>query len=279
MHNKTWKCGQYTLALDAPLVMGIVNVTPDSFSDGGEFEDPANAVAHGERLIAQGAAILDVGGESTRPGSDPVGIAEELARVRPVIARLSAEGVPISVDTRNPEVARACVDAGASIVNDISGFIDPEMLDVAVSTSCGVVVMHMAGEPRTMQAAPHYDDVVAEVGGFLLAQAVALEAAGVSRDRIVLDPGIGFGKTLGHNLQLLRALPRLADLGYPLLVGASRKRFIGEISGVDDPKARLGGSLAAAIESARAGVSVLRVHDVEATVQALAVSRAIARGE
>ena len=279
MHIRTWKCGRFTLRLDAPLVMGIVNVTPDSFSDGGEFEDPANAVAQGEQLIAQGAAILDVGGESTRPGSDPVGIAEELARVRPVVLRLSAEGLPISVDTRNPEVARACVEAGASVVNDISGFTDPEMLDVAVSTSCGVVVMHMAGEPKTMQAAPHYDDVVAEVGGFLLAQAVALEAAGVSQDRIVLDPGIGFGKTLEHNLELLRGLPRLVDLGYPLLVGVSRKRFIGEITGVDDPRARLGGSLGAAIEAARAGAAVLRVHDVGATVQALAVSRAIATGE
>lgn len=279
MNIKTWMCGRYTLRLEAAIVMGIVNVTPDSFSDGGEFEDPATAVAHGERLIAQGAAILDVGGESTRPGSDPVGVAEELARVRPVVSRLSAEGVPVSVDTRNPEVARACVEAGASIVNDISGFTDPGMLEVAVETSSGVVVMHMAGEPKTMQAAPQYDDVVAEVGGFLLAQAVALEAAGVSRGRIVLDPGIGFGKTLEHNVELLRGLPRLADLGYPLLVGVSRKRFIGEISGVEDPKARLGGSLAAALESARAGASVLRVHDVGATVQALAVARAIAAGE
>lgn len=272
-----WRCGDAELALDAPLVMGIVNVTPDSFSDGGVYDDPARAVAWGERLIAEGAALVDVGGESTRPGALPVTAAEEIARVRPVIHRLSAEPVPVSVDTRHAEVAMACLEAGASVINDIEGFRNPEMFELAVESDAGLVVMHMLGDPQTMQQEPRYGDVVGEVGGFLLAQAAALEAAGVARERIMLDPGIGFGKTLAHNLSLIAALPELASYGYPLLIGASRKRFIGELSGEQDPAQRLGGSLAVAIEAARGGASVVRVHDVGPTVQALAVRDAIER--
>lgn len=275
MHRVVWKCGAYELDLHNPVVMGVLNVTPDSFSDGGDFEDPVSAVTHGERLITEGAAILDVGGESTRPGSSPVTVAEELARVRPVIGRLATEGIPISIDTRNAQVAAACAEAGASIINDVGGFTDPAMFEVAASTECGVVVMHMAGDPLTMQDAPHYDDVVAEVGGFLLAQAATLQAAGVARERIVIDPGIGFGKTLEHNLELIRGLPILAQHGYPVLMGASRKRFIGEITGEDEPRLRMGGSVAAALESVRRGAAIVRVHDVVATVQALAVARAV----
>jgi dihydropteroate synthase len=272
---RIWRCGAYTLSLDEPLVMGVLNVTPDSFSDGGTFEDPGRAVVRGERIIAEGGAIIDVGGESTRPGSDAVPHLEELARVRPVVQRLATEGVPVSVDTRHATVATDCIKAGASIINDVSGFRDPAMVAAAVGSDCGVVVMHMLGKPKTMQEEPHYTDVAAEVGGFLLAQAAALEEAGVARERIVLDPGIGFGKTLEHNLALLRGIPVLAAHGYPILIGASRKHFIGEIGGEKEPAARVGGSIAAAVEAVRLGAAVVRVHDVAATVEALAVSRAI----
>jgi dihydropteroate synthase len=273
---RIWRCGVFALALDRPLVMGILNVTPDSFSDGGLHEDPAAAVSHGERLLAEGAEILDIGGESTRPGSQPLGAAQELARVRPVLRRFVTEGaVPVSVDTRSAEVAAACVEAGASIINDVSGFRDPRMVEVAASCDAGVCVMHMLGEPGTMQQAPRYDDVVAEVGGYLIAQAAMLEAAGVARERIAIDPGIGFGKTLEHNLALLRATADLAALGYPLLIGASRKRFIGLLSGDAEPLDRLGGSIAAAVYAAERGAAIVRVHDVAHTVQALAVLSAL----
>ncbi len=272
----TWRCGRFELALDHPLVMGIVNVTPDSFSDGGLHEDPAEAIAWGEQLIAEDAAILDIGGESTRPGSTRVSPADELARVLPVLRHFTAEKtVPVSIDTRNAEVARACVKAGADIINDVSGFRDPAMREVAVASDAGVVIMHMLGEPGTMQQDPHYDDVVVEVGGYLLAEAAMLEAAGVARERIAIDPGIGFGKTLEHNITLLRALPQFAALGYPVVVGASRKRFIGEIGGIARPGDRLGGSVAAALYAASHGAHVVRVHDVGATAQALAVAAAL----
>ena len=270
-----WHCGRFELALDRPLVMGILNVTPDSFSDGGLFDDPASAVTQGERIISDGAAILDVGGESTRPGSEPVSAGAEIARVRPVLRRFASAAVPLSVDTRHAEVARAAVEVGASIINDVSGFRDREMVAVATGCDAGMVVMHMLGEPATMQAEPRYDDVVREVGGFLIAQAAMLEAAGVDRSRIALDPGIGFGKTLEHNLELLRRLPELAALGFPLVVGVSRKRFIGEITGSDVPRDRLGGSLAAACWAAEHGAAVVRVHDVAPTVDALAILGAI----
>lgn len=272
---RVWRCGRFELALDHPLVMGILNVTPDSFSDGGRFDDPAAAVAHAERLIAEGAAILDVGGESTRPGAEPVPAAAEIARVRPVVRRFAREGVPVSVDTRHAEIAAACVEAGASILNDVSGFRDRAMIQVAAGCDAGVIVMHMLGDPQTMQEEPHYDDVVVEVGGYLMAQATTLQAAGVARERIAIDPGIGFGKTLAHNLELLQRLPELAALGFPLVLGVSRKRFIGAITGAEEPLDRLGGSVAAALFSASHGADVLRVHDVAITVQALAVAEAL----
>jgi len=270
-----WRCGRFSIALDTPLVMGILNVTPDSFSDGGMHEDPASAVAWGEQLIADGAAILDVGGESTRPGAEPLAGPAELARVRPVIRRFAAESTPVSIDTRHADVALAAVEAGACIINDVSGFRDRAMVEVAAGCDAGVVVMHMLGEPGTMQKNPRYDDVVREVGGYLVAQATMLEAAGVSRDRIAIDPGIGFGKTVEHNLELLRRLPELAALGYPLVIGASRKRFVGAVTGVEEPQARVAGSISAACWAAEHGAHVLRVHDVAPTVQALAVTAAI----
>jgi len=272
---RVWHCGEFDIALDRPLVMGILNVTPDSFSDGGLHDDPAKAVAWGERLISEGAAIIDVGGESTRPGAAELAGSEELARVRPVVSRLKAEGVPVSIDTRHASVAQACVEVGAAIINDVAGFRDPAMVEVAAGCDAGIVVMHMLGTPETMQQAPRYDDVVREVGGFLLAQATVLEAAGVARERIVLDPGLGFGKTLEHNLALLGGIPELVRLGYPVLVGTSRKRFIGELSGELEPRERLGGSVAAALSAVRAGASIVRVHDVAVTAQAIAVMSAI----
>ena len=274
--NGAWRCGSFELSLASPLVMGILNVTPDSFSDGGHHEDPASAVIWGEKLIAEGAAILDIGGESTRPGSAAVSPAAELARVRPVIGRFAGDPIPISIDTRHAKVAKACVDAGASIINDVSGFRDRAMVEVAAGCDAGVVVMHMLGEPGTMQDNPRYDDVVREVGGYLLAQAVVLEAAGVSRDRIAIDPGFGFGKTLEHNLELLRRLPEIVELGYPVVIGVSRKRFLGGITGVDEPADRIGASVAAALWAVQQGAAVVRVHDVGVTTQALAVTRAIA---
>jgi len=274
--SRVWVCGGFELSLDRPLVMGILNVTPDSFSDGGQHDDPTSAVLWGERLIAEGAAILDIGGESTRPGAEPLSAAAELARVRPVVGRFAGDSVPVSIDTRHAEVARACVDAGASIINDVSGFRDRAMVEVAASSNVGVVVMHMLGEPGTMQDDPRYDDVVREVGGYLLAQATVLEAAGVARNRIAIDPGLGFGKTLEHNLELLRRLPEIAELGYPVLIAASRKRFLGQITGVEEPAERLGGSIEAALWAVSRGAAVVRAHDVGATVQALAVASVLA---
>lgn len=272
---RVWHCGRFRLSLDRPLVMGIVNATPDSFSDGGEHDDPASAVAWGEKLRLDGADILDVGGESTRPGVGELPAGEELARVRPVVRRLAAEDLPVSIDTRHAEVAAACVEAGACVINDVSGFRDDAMVDVAASCDAGLVVMHMLGDPGSMQRDPHYDDVVAEVGGYLLAQAAILEAAGVARERIAIDPGIGFGKTVEHNLELLRRLPEIVELGYPVLVGASRKSFIGAVAGVETPAERVPGSLAVAMWSAEKGADVIRVHDVAETVQALAVTKAL----
>ncbi len=274
-----WRCGRHALALERTLVMGIVNVTPDSFSDGGDYATAEAAVEHGLRLVEEGADILDVGGESTRPGSQEVPSEVEAARVLPVVERLAREtGVPISVDTRHAEVARAALGAGASIVNDVSGFRDPAMVEVAAGSDAGLVVMHMLGEPRTMQADPRYGDVVAEVKAFLAQRAEALKAAGVGADRICVDPGIGFGKTLEHNLALLRALPQLGELGYPVLVGASRKRMIGDITGEAEPKRRLGGSVGVAVWAAVHGAAVVRVHDVRETRQALAVWEALVSG-
>ncbi|MGV8083355.1 MAG: dihydropteroate synthase [Coriobacteriia bacterium] len=272
---RRWRCGRYELELSRPLVMGILNVTPDSFSDGGTHDAPSAAIAWGRKLIAEGADIIDIGGESTAPGVAELDPRVELGRVLPVVEALAGDGVPLSIDTRHFEVAEACVAAGASIINDVSGFRDRRMVDVAVSTGAGLVVMHMQGNPKNMQNDPHYQDVVREVGEYLLVQAAMLEEAGVARERICLDPGIGFGKNLDHNLELLRRLPELALLGYPVLIGASRKRFIGALTGVEVPAERLGGSVAAALWSAEQGADVVRVHDVGATVQALKVFSAI----
>jgi dihydropteroate synthase len=255
--------------------MGIVNVTPDSFSDGGLFLDPERAIEHGERLVREGAQLLDVGGESTRPGSDPVPVEEELRRVLPVIEGLVRRvDVPVSVDTRKAAVARAALERGAHLVNDVSACADPEMVEVLKEFDAPVVIMHMKGDPKSMQVAPHYDDVVGEILDFLRARARTLVDRGVPRERIVVDPGIGFGKRFKDNLVILRNLPRFKDLGYRLLVGASRKRFIGELV-EEPPKGRVAGSLAVALWCAEAGADLVRVHDVKATVDALTLWDAV----
>lgn len=262
-------------------VMGVINVTPDSFSDGGRFDDLGAAILQSRRLIADGADILDVGGESTRPGAAAVAEAEEIDRVVPLIRAIRAESaVPISVDTMKPAVARAAVQAGATIWNDVTALRHaPDSLAVAAELGCEVVLMHMQGEPGTMQAEPRYDDVVAEVAEFLAARADAAMAAGVARERIWLDPGVGFGKHMTrHNLPLLASLDRIVALGFPVLLGVSRKSFIGAADGGDRPAdERLGGSIAAALAGAVAGVAAVRVHDVRETVQALRVWTAIAQ--
>jgi dihydropteroate synthase len=262
-------------------VMGVLNVTPDSFSDGGRHLDPHAALTHARRLIAEGADLLDIGGESTRPGARPVAEAEEIARVVPLIRAVRAESaVPISVDTMKPAVARAAVAAGATMWNDVTALRQaPDSLAVAAELGCEVVLMHMQGEPQTMQAEPHYDDVVAEVAGFLAGRAEAAMAAGVARARIWLDPGVGFGKhMIRHNLPLLAGLERIVGLGFPVLLGVSRKSFIGALDGGGrDADERLGGSIAGALWGAAAGVAAVRVHDVRETVQALRVWDAIAQ--
>jgi dihydropteroate synthase len=276
--QRVWLCGRHVISLVRPLVMGVVNVTPDSFSDGGVTYDPRDAVASGRSMLASGADLIDVGGESTRPGARGVTPNEELARVLPVVADLASSGAIVSIDTRHAEVASACVAAGVSAINDVSGFSDPAMVALAASCDAGLVVMHMQGDPGTMQDEPRYGDVVAEVAECLKARASRLESAGVARERIVVDPGIGFGKTTAHNLELLRRLDEIVDLGYPVLVGVSRKRFVGEITGVSEPRERLAGSLAAALEAVAGGASAVRVHDVADTVAALAVALAIREG-
>jgi dihydropteroate synthase len=258
--------------------MGVLNVTPDSFSDGGMYADPISAIERAHAMIAEGAAIIDAGGESTRPGAAPVDVAAELARVRPIVSALALEGECVSIDTRRASVARACVEAGASIINDVSGFRDPAMVELAAGCDAGVIIMHMLGEPETMQQSPHYKDVVGEVKAYLKRQALRLRDAGVDAERIAVDPGIGFGKTLEHNLALIAGLGQIAALGYPVVFGASRKRLIGDLTGVADPAGRLAGSLAAAVCGAERGATVIRAHDVAPTLQALAVGGAIARG-
>ncbi|HEV7769542.1 MAG TPA: dihydropteroate synthase [Solirubrobacterales bacterium] len=258
-----------------PKLMGVVNVTPDSFSDGGLYLDPEAAVAHGRELAAQGAEILDVGGESTRPGAEVVTAEEELRRVEPVVAGLAGAGAQISVDTSKAAVAAAALDAGAAIVNDVTALRgDAEMAGLCAERGVGVVLMHMRGEPRTMQDEPRYEDVVDEVKGFLAERVEAAVAAGIGAERIWLDPGIGFGKTAAHNLELLRRLGELGDLGRPLVVGTSRKSFIGKADGssVDD---RLGGTIASSVLAAVEGAEVLRVHDVAEVHQALVLADAV----
>ncbi len=259
--------------------MGILNVTPDSFADGGLHDAAATSVARIAAIAAQGAAICDVGAESTRPGASPVPVDDELHRLAPVLQAMrdGAVGVPISIDTRHARTAEAALDAGAVLVNDVSAGADPAMLPLVADRGAAVCLMHMRGEPATMQDDPRYDDVVGEVVAFLEARLEAAVAAGVREDDVLLDPGIGFGKALGHNLALMRALPRIAAIGRPVVVGASRKGFIGQLTGREVVD-RLPGSLGAAMAAVAGGASVVRVHDVAATVDALAVFTA-ARGE
>lgn len=258
------------------LVMAVLNITPDSFSDGGMFLDPGAAVAQGELLVRDGADILDIGGESTRPGSHPVPPAEQIRRVLPVIAQLrDRTNVPISIDTRSAQVAEAAIEAGAHIVNDISALrCDEALADVVAQRRAGLVLMHMQGSPETMQTDPHYDDVVADVRGFLAERAGFAMSAGIGRQQIVLDPGIGFGKRLDHNLRLMRHVDRLAELGFPVLVGPSRKRFIGELSGAPANE-RLPGTVAACLAVVARGAQIVRVHNPATVRQAIAVARAI----
>ncbi|MAL04161.1 MAG: dihydropteroate synthase [Arenimonas sp.] len=269
-------CAGRVLKLDVPRIMGIVNVTPDSFSDGGAHGSTEAAVAHGLRLAEEGADLLDVGGESTRPGAGEVPVEEELRRVIPVIERLAAEtSLPISVDTSKPEVMRAAVAAGAGLVNDVFALRREGALEAAAAAGVPVVLMHMQGEPRSMQDAPDYDDLVGEVHRFLAERIFACEMAGIPRKSIVLDPGYGFGKTTAHNLLLLRQQSRLLDLGLPLLAGLSRKRSLGEITGREVGE-RVHASVAAAVLAAEYGARLLRVHDVAATVDAIKVWAAVA---
>ena len=270
-------CAGRILKLDHARVIGIVNVTPDSFSDGGQHPTVDAAVAHGLRLAEEGADALDVGGESTRPGAEDVSLDEELRRVIPVIERLSKEtALPISVDTSKPEVMRAAVEAGAGMINDVYALRREGALDVAATHGVPVVLMHMLGEPRSMQEAPGYDDVVGDVHRFLAERIFACEMAGIPKKRIVVDPGFGFGKTRAHNLQLLAQLGQFAELGVPVLAGLSRKKTIGELTGRDQPGERVHGSVAAALIAAQRGARLLRVHDVAGTVDALKVWEAVA---
>ena len=271
-----FRCGRFTLDVGTPKVMGIVNVTPDSFSDGGKYTRTEAAVAHALQLIEEGAAVLDIGGESTRPNATPVPVEEELRRVIPVIEALVASNitVPISIDTYKPAVMRAAIAAGASMVNDVRGLQEPGALDIVAGSDAGVCIMHMQGTPQTMQDNPHYDDVVAEVKDFLRGQRDVCIQAGIQQDRIMLDPGFGFGKTRAHNIALAKALPQLLDLDCLLLVGLSRKSVLGQMTG-NDVDARLYASIAAAVVSGMQGAHLLRVHDVKATVEALKVVTAL----
>ncbi|WP_407470485.1 dihydropteroate synthase [Xanthomonas campestris pv. raphani] len=270
-------CAGRLLRLDGPQVMGIVNVTPDSFSDGGQHTTVDAAVAHGLRLVAEGAAVLDVGGESTRPGASAVSLDEELQRVIPVVQALSAQtDVPISVDTYKPEVMRAAVAAGAGMINDIHALRSPGALEAAAELAVPVVLMHALSAPHAMQAEPHYDDVVAEVHRFLAERIFAAEMAGIDKRRLILDPGFGFDKSTVHNLTVLAQLQRLQEFGLPVLAGFSRKRTIGELTGRQVAADRVHGSVAAHLIAAQQGAQLLRVHDVAATVDALKVWRAVA---
>lgn len=270
-------CGGRRLVLDVPRVMGIINVTPDSFADRGEHFDTASAIAHGLRLAEEGADMLDVGGESTRPGAGAVSVEDELARVIPVIEALERETrLPISIDTSKPEVMRAAVGAGAGMINDVYGLRREGALDAAASLGVPVVLMHMLGEPTSMQDDPRYEDVVGEVHRFLAERIFAAEMAGIDKKRIVVDPGFGFGKTRDHNLQLLARLERFTELGVPVLAGLSRKRTIGDITGRAAPAERAIGSVAAHLIAVQRGAAIVRVHDVAATVDALKVWQAVA---
>ena len=278
-HPIQWRCRDRVLRIGpVPLVMGILNVTPDSFSDGGRYLDANAAVRHGLAMVAEGADILDVGGESTRPGAAPVSEADEAARVLPVIEALGREaGVPVSIDTMKAGVARRAVEAGAAIINDVSALTaDPDMIPVAAGSGAGIILMHMRGTPRTMQAEPAYDDVVADVRDYLAERAADVISGGVRADAVAVDPGIGFGKTVEHNVRLLVTLGELLSLGYPVVVGLSRKSFLGQLTGREVGE-RLPATLAASTLCARQGVHVLRAHDVRATVDAVRLTAELRR--
>ena len=272
--DRILRCGAFVLDLSRPLVMGVINVTPDSFSDGGKFLAATAAIEHAHLLIEEGADILDVGGESTRPGADPVGIDEELRRVVPIIEALRGNNIPISIDTMKPEVMKAAIQAGASMVNDVNALRAEGALEICASSAVGVCLMHMQGAPRSMQLEPTYVDVVAEVKNFLVERAQACERAGISKERIVIDPGFGFGKNREHNLTLLRRLKEFRETGYALLVGLSRKSVLGKITG-QEVISRTPASVAAALLAVQNGAQIVRVHDVRATKDALAILHAL----
>jgi dihydropteroate synthase len=267
-------CGKFQLDLTSPKVMGIVNVTPDSFSDGGQFSSTEKAIAHAHHLVAQGADVLDVGGESTRPGATPVPLDEELSRVIPVIEGLAGIGVPLSIDTYKPEVMRAAILAGVDIVNDVCALQEPQALEIVAASDVGVCLMHMQGRPQNMQQDPQYQDVVHEVYDFLKSRLAAAEQVGISKSRITLDPGFGFGKRTAHNLALLEGMSTLQKLGAPLLIGLSRKSVLGQVAGADVNE-RLYASVAASVIAVMKGANIVRVHDVKATVEALKVASAV----
>jgi dihydropteroate synthase len=270
-----WTCGRFEFNLERPILMGIVNVTPDSFSDGGQHDQTDTAIAHARQLIAQGAHILDIGGESTRPGAAPVTLEIELARIMPILDAVKDSGAAISIDTCKAEVMRAALAEGADMINDVTGMRTAQARAVvAQHPNCGVCVMHMQGEPRTMQQNPHYDDVVREVHQALLHQAHTLQESGVDRSRISIDPGLGFGKTLAQNYQLIAGLETIASSGYPVVFGASRKSMLGTVTGQTVDK-RLAASLAAALAGVAHGAKVLRVHDVAETRDALMVWQSV----
>ncbi len=275
--GRHWRLRTRSLSLEKPLIMGVINVTPDSFSDGGSFTSWQDAVAQGRRLIEQGADLLDLGGESTRPGAEPIPVTTEIRRVIPVLEGLSGT-VPISVDTTKPEVARLALEAGAEVINDVTGGSDPAMLEVVAAAGAGLILMHMQGLPPTMQDDPRYEDVVDDIKVFLTVQSLAARKAGVQEDGIAIDPGIGFGKTLEHNLEIIREIGSFRSLGFPVLLGASRKKFLGTITGVDKPSQR---DLASAVVTALAverGADIFRVHNVSACREAVVVALAIVRG-
>jgi len=268
------QCGRFKLSLERPLVMGVVNITPDSFSDGGMFADTARAVAHAQRLIGEGADILDLGGESTRPGAAPVSLEVERRRVLPVLEAVASGGVPVAVDTRKPELMREAIAAGAAMINDVTALSGPGALAAVARAPVAVCLMHMQGDPATMQANPDYRDVVREVRDFLVQRVAVAEAAGIARNRIVVDPGFGFGKTVEHNLALLRSLREFTSLGGALLAGLSRKAMLGRLTG-REPLERVHASVAAALLAIQNGAHIVRVHDVAATRDALAVWQAV----
>ena len=268
------RAGKFLIALDRPRVMGIVNVTPDSFSDGGKFLSRDVAIAHARRLVEDGADIIDIGGESTRPGATPASLQEELDRVMPVLEAIVNDGIPVSVDTQKTEVMTAAIKAGAALINDVNALLAPGALDACAASNVAVCLMHKQGMPATMQQAPKYPDVLAEVKTFLAARSTACLEAGITRERIVVDPGFGFGKTVEHNFRLLRELHTLVALGYPVLAGFSRKASLGIVTG-RQPDERLAASIAVAMLCTQNGATILRVHDVRETVDAINVLMAV----